>query len=355
MSTKNQQRRAKLQRKNGKKIDEDDVYLDQLIQEAKEERAAGANAADSNLELNSVEPNPANAVNADMPRNPNTISQGGDFAVPRQIIITKANEIWKVVKSYAFTNVEFKELKDQDRLDLFRSKFGYAQFMDEFPIVSRYMMCYGQYSSKAFERMLKKIENVVHPPPNERAKNYMEDQWVRRQADYVQYLWESYQKHHQNTAERQYIWTEAYNRLKKEFDDFRDMHKEIEERVKVEKKVLAGQNARELLERLANKQHEISPDEEEILLAQLKEVFDKKNTPDSNESEETEESDPTQSKEHKILMIETVDTERMSEIDDKYKPKELRGMEPIIESNPETSADPNIHEDEELLEEIEVE
>ncbi len=340
MSTKNQQRRAKLQRKNGRKIDEDDIYLDQLIQEAKELETVDATKTPNTI-----------SHAEDVPRDPNTISRGGDFAVPRQIIIDKANEIWKAVKAYATTNKEFKELKDQDRLDIFRSKFGYSQFMDEFPIVSRYMMCYGQYSSKAFERMLRKIENVVHPPPDARAKNYMEDQWVRRQADYVQYLWESYQKHHQNTAERQYIWSEAYNRLKKEFDDFRNMHKEIEERVKIEKKELAGQNTRELLERLADGQNTLTAGEEEILLAQLKEVFHKKNNPEPTEETPADGSD-THNKEHKILMIETVDNERMNEIDDKYKPKELRGMEPIIETN---ATDVNLYEDEEVIEEVEIE
>jgi len=33
----------------------------------------------------------------------------------------------------------------------------------------------------------------------------------------------------------------------------------------------------------------------------------------------------------KITMIETVEVERMNEIDDKYKPEELRGMEPVLE------------------------
>jgi hypothetical protein len=34
-------------------------------------------------------------------------------------------------------------------------------------------------------------------------------------------------------------------------------------------------------------------------------------------------------------MIETVDVERMHEIDDKYKPPELRGMMPVLDYNPE--------------------
>jgi hypothetical protein len=191
------------------------------------------------------------------------------------------------------------------------------------------MICKGQYSAKAFERMLVKVERTVHPPPEKRAKGYMEEQWVMRQADYVQYLWESYQKRHYNNAERQWVWKSAYDTLKKEFDDFRNMHKDIEERVKVEKKTLAGQNARELLARIAAGDNTISEEEVNKLLSELSRVLEEKNNP--KEEKKTAEDEFTSQKEPKILMIETVDVDRMNEIDDKYKPKELRGMEPVLE------------------------
>jgi hypothetical protein len=38
----------------------------------------------------------------------------------------------------------------------------------------------------------------------------------------------------------------TYDNLKKEFKDFRNMHDEIQAKVESEKKLLAGQNAREL-------------------------------------------------------------------------------------------------------------
>jgi hypothetical protein len=328
MSSKNQQRRAKLLRKNE---DPDAEFLDKMVEEVKAQAATQPPVVESAAQDKDTTSKPT----------------GEDFAVPRQKVIDKANEIWNALKAHARDHHEFKSLKDQDKLDLFRNKFGCAMFMDEFPIVSRYMLCYGQYSAKAFDRMLRKIENVVHPPVDKREKNYMEDQWVQRQADYVQFLWESYQKRHQNLAEKQFIWKEAYDRLKKEFDDFRDMHKEIEERVKVEKKTLAGQNARELLERISNNSSSLSAEEQELLLQQLKEVFENKMNPNKPPEEEPE--DLTKSTEPKILMIESVDNERMNEIDDKYKPAELRGMTAVMES------EGDLAEDEVLLEEIVVE
>ena len=280
-----------------------------------------------------------------------------DFGIPREKVVQKANEIWQVLKAYVATNPDFKNLKDQDKLEVFRTKFGYAMFLDEFPIVSRYMVCHGQYSSKAFDRILKKIEKIVHPPPDKRETGYMEDQWVMRQADYVQYLWESYQRRHQNTAERQWVWRSAYDNLKKEFDDFRNMHKEIEERVKTEKKTLAGQNARELLTRLASGGQNLNPDEQSLILEELRIILEKKTITESDPDGQQEDDEDSQEynfdkqKDSKILMIETVDVERMKDIDDKYKSKEFIGMEPILESVNEEPQEDEIILKEEVIEE----
>lgn len=345
MSTKSQQRRARLQRKKHV-VDPDMEFLNELEaqnqaqetqKKAQETQLASANTSST-----------SSMSESDL----NTQENKEDFGIPREKVVQKANEIWKVLKAYVAVNPDFKALKDQDKLELFRTKCGYAMFMDEFPIVSRYMVCHGQYSSKAFDRMLMKIEKTVHPPPDKREPNYMEDQWVRRQADYVQYLWESYQKRHQNTAERQWIWKYTYDNLKKEFDDFRNMHKEIEERVKTEKKTLAGQNARELLMRLASGTQNLNPDEEVFLLEELKTVFEKKTSTDvdpdtQQEDEDSQEYNFDKQKDSKILMIETVDVERMKDIDDKYKSKEFIGMEPILESTNEN--DPNEQQEAEIV------
>jgi hypothetical protein len=197
--------------------------------------------------------------------------------VTEKDIIAKADFMWKTVKDYVKTNPKFKDLQDKKKLEIFRERLGFETFMEEFPIVSRYMICMGQYKTRAFQRFLDKIKRAKHPPPNERPKNYMEDQWIRWQADYVQYLWEEYQRRHYNNAERQWVWQETYKRLKGEFDDFRKMHEDIEDRIKEEKELLAAKNARELLERLKSGSQQLKPEEEEKLLNDLRDLVIKKN------------------------------------------------------------------------------
>jgi hypothetical protein len=106
------------------------------------------------------------------------------------------------------------------------------------------------------------------------------------------------------------------------------MHKEVEQKVKEEKKVLSGQNARELLERVVAGEAEITQEEQEALLAELERIEKESREP---EKKEEKVEDVVFGKEPKVVMIETVDVERMGEIDDQYKPPELRGMEPVLD------------------------
>jgi hypothetical protein len=260
-------------------------------------------------------------------------------------IVQKAEYMYKTYKDYIKSHPEFKNEPDKRKLEFFRTRMNFDTFMNEFPIVSRYMICMGQYKTKAFRRFLDKVKRNQKnlPPPDKREKGFMEDLWVRNQADYVQYLWESYQKRHYNNAERQWIWQETYERLKGEFDDFRDMHKDIEERIKIEKKQLAAKNTRELLERIKTGKQNLTDDEEKFLLYELQNIAFKKMFSNTlkellaitRKIEHTSEGTGTntEKQQQKITMIETVDNNRMTEIDDKYKPTELVGMEPISEED----------------------
>jgi hypothetical protein len=165
----------------------------------------------------------------------------------------------------------FTEWPDKTKLEYFRTDLNYNDFMTEFPIVSRYMIAMGQYSAKAFRQMLDKIRTVKHPPPGQREKGYMEDQWVRRQADYVKYLWRAYQKGHINTAEERWVWEDAYTKLKKEFDDFRSKCKQVEENVKEEKTKNDISNAKDLLERVKSGEQTVEEKTAEELLKLLRE------------------------------------------------------------------------------------
>jgi hypothetical protein len=185
-------------------------------------------------------------------------------------LVALAGEMYKTLKEHVKNNPEFMDWEDKKKLNYFLEKYNYTEFRKEFPIVVRYMICMGQYSSKAFRRFLNKTQSVVHPPPDKREKGYMEDQWVRRQADYVRYLWESYQRGHYNTAEAGWVWEDSYKKLKGEFDDFRDSYKAVETKTKEEKETFKAANAKDLLERLKTGQQTLSDADAQNLIEALK-------------------------------------------------------------------------------------
>jgi hypothetical protein len=256
--TKNQKRRLKLQTKKHAKAAEKDAdlaFLDSAI-------------AQKEAEL-------ATALPTNTPVEKPLMTSSESLTVDE--VVKKLDTMWAAVKKHVKANPDFKDLEDKKKLDMFRHTFGFRTEMEEHPIVTRYMICLGQYRSKALRRMLEKTQRMVHPPPDKREKGYMEDQWIKRQADYVVFLWEEYQTRHYNTAERNWVYQEAYSRLKGEFDDFRNMHAEIEKRVEEEKKTLAGKNVRDLLMRLKTGKQAITPEEQAFLRQELLTVLIRSN------------------------------------------------------------------------------
>ena len=332
MSTKTQLRRERLKAKQTQQ-QTDDEFLNSLIMENKKSETTPVdttNTSDTTTPTPTTESTP---VSTDGISSTATISQ--------EEMVRRIDEMYAVVKKYSTEHSEFKDLPDKKKLELFRPQYG--ELMNELPIVTRYMICMGQYSSKALHRVLHKTATMKHPPPDKREKGYMEDQWIRRQADYVQYMWEHYQRRHYNNAERVAVWEHTYRTLKGEFDDFRDMHKETEEKVKEEKKELVGRNFRDLLERLKTGKQNISEDERNFLknegsviifmalyknvMAELLEEYPPIKATCVGVGAADANARPTP----KITMIETVDAERMHEIDDKYKMPEHRGMDVVLE------------------------
>jgi hypothetical protein len=161
--------------------------------------------------------------------------------------LDEAQKLWVELKKKG-KDPKFVELPDKDKIEMFGVEFH--AFNKEFPIVSRYLICMGQYSNKAFKRYLIKIRGFKHPEV--RDKGYMEDQWVRRQADYVRYLWEAYQRGHFNQSEAKSIWQDAYKTLKQEFIDFKSMHDGIEKDLEVNKEKNKGELITELMKRLSS-------------------------------------------------------------------------------------------------------
>ena len=240
-------------------------------------------------------------------------------------IIAIANKLWKAVKTKAKSDPEFREMSDKAKRAVFDTEF--KEFMNEYPFISNYMICAGQYSSVAFGRYLTKVRLTIHPPPDKREKGYMEDQYNRRNADYARYVWEAIKKGKYDNEEAKFVWQRAYNTLKGEFDDFRDKYKELEKSTKEEKKLNDAQNAKDLLERLATGKQELGTSDQAELLYMLKGIVYKRRFSNALDSllEKTKRIEPVcerfgtsteivDENKQTVRMVEYVDNARISEV-----------------------------------------
>lgn len=185
------------------------------------------------------------------------------------VSINMANKLWNDIKKRVVNDPSFLKMNDNDKIALYQNS-EYKVFYTEFPIVSRYMICMGQFSNKALKRYLLKCKNTIHDPVKSREKGYIEDQWIQRQSDYVRYLWESYQKKHYSQTDSNAIWQNTYEILKKEFQDFKDLHKNIEEKLKKNEKLNKDEMIKELLKRIADNEQSLDDETTERLMTTLK-------------------------------------------------------------------------------------
>jgi len=191
-----------------------------------------------------------------------------DSKDPIEFSTNVANKLWGDIKKRVREDSSFAEKPDSEKIEIYQ-KSEFKEFYTEFPIVCRYMICMGQFSTKAFNKYLLKCKNAVHDTTRAREKGYVEDQWVQRQADYVRYLWESYQRQHYNQADANDIWQHAYKTLKQEFQDFKDLHEDIEKKLKNTEKNNKGALVKEILNRLANNEQSLDDNSTKSLIEKL--------------------------------------------------------------------------------------
>jgi hypothetical protein len=186
------------------------------------------------------------------------------------VSLHEANKMWCNLKDRLQVNPDFVNIPDEDKIAIYQKEF--KEFYNEYPIVCRYMICMGQYSHKAMKRYLIKCKNSQLTREQSQDKEYKEDQWVMRRADYVRYLWESYQSQHFSMAEAKQIWQHSYQTLKKEFKDFNVMQQDIEAKLKADNNVNKAQLVKELVKRLADQDNNqnLSDEETQHLLNLLK-------------------------------------------------------------------------------------
>jgi hypothetical protein len=179
-------------------------------------------------------------------------------------------KLWNDIKKRVAGDETFIKMSDIDKICLYQNS-EFKTFYTEFPIVSRYMICMGQFSETALRRFLYKCKNVNHDKDKSREKGYSENQWIERQSDYVRYLWESYQNKKFMHSESNEIWKNTFEILKKEFQDFKDLHKEIENKLKKDDTVNKEELIKELLNRVVNDKQSFDDTTAKHLLDGLKE------------------------------------------------------------------------------------
>lgn len=190
---------------------------------------------------------------------------------PIDIAMEQAFKLWDDIKKKVTEDPKFVEMTDNEKISIYQ-KSEFKDFYVSQPIVCRYMICMGQFSGKAFKRYLLKCKSMegVKVSIDKGVENPSEDRWIQRQADYIRYLWESYQRQHFNQSDAQEIWQQAYKTLSKEFKDFKDLHKNIEEKLKSEEKLNKSELVKELLNRITSEEQTLNDNTTTNLIEKLK-------------------------------------------------------------------------------------
>ncbi len=253
-------------------------------------------------------------------------------------VINAADLMWKALKSLVKSTPSFEKKSDNDKLAYFRDDMKCKDYINEFPIVCRYMICMGQYSRKAFRRFLDKIkiDKKTTPPADQRPKGYMEDLWLKQQAYYVRYLWESFQKSHFSVQKAQQVWRDAYTSLKGEIDDFRNKHEEIKEQVEKEKLEIKSEIANDFVNHVCKNPEAIDPQDMRALhyvlkgkqyrrwfTNCLKDMLTRVSlVPHSCGGVGVVPVEPEEDNKAKVVMIETVSDENYEKIPEEFKMSE---------------------------------
>ena len=166
--------------------------------------------------------------------------------------VDKALELLKFNRDKLLDDKDYEKLELTQRMKFIQTHDDFSSFCKQYPIVSKYIVCFGLFSKKAFVKYIDWI-SIVRPSDELRAK-ISRDQRLQQKfknkyiySVYVKYLFqEKNPRSSLNDINKAYIST--YEDLNKETDNFFDMYeKEVEKQN--EKKEL---NAEERKEKIIN-------------------------------------------------------------------------------------------------------
>ncbi len=186
----------------------------------------------------------------------------------KTIALMEAEKIWLAVKIAAIKNDTFLLMPDEKKIDLICRDF--SEFHNNFPIVTKYMVCMGQYTQKAFKKFLSLCDKKLTDAPADRKKGYMEEQWIFCQAQYVRYLWESVQMGRISKHESDKIYNQAYAVISNDFKRFREIHANMEKNIEKDKKKHKIELLKEAAQRLISNEQQIEIEKMRELISALK-------------------------------------------------------------------------------------
>lgn len=185
--------------------------------------------------------------------------------------LLEAERIWYGLNVVSL-NPEFMKLNDEEKLMSIRKEF--MEFSDNFPIVIKFMVCMGQYSRNAFRKFLKiceeRLNGAIAMEAAKKEKGYMERQWIECQAFYVRFLWEHYNTKHINLKESEAVWKHAVEELTAEFQQFRELHANTEDKVKHDTNRRKTLLLNEMVERIATGEQKLDEQDMQTLVNKLK-------------------------------------------------------------------------------------
>lgn len=140
-----------------------------------------------------------------------------------------ASEIWARVQQ-EYKDGTMQNLSDDEKMAKIRdARPEYKSFVETHPVVCRYMICTQNFESVPFRRYVVRRLTYQYLPKDQQSENYVKEQYARRQAEYVSYLYEYKNRLARPSPKKlTQILEETYKLLLGEIDDFSKIREEAD-------------------------------------------------------------------------------------------------------------------------------
>lgn len=142
--------------------------------------------------------------------------------------VSKALELLKFNRDKILDDKEYEALELTERMKIIQTHVDYKDFCKQYPVVSKYIVCFGLFSKKAFIKFIDWI-SILRPSDeyrkiisqNQRKQQQFKNKYIY--AIYVKYLYQE-KMPRANLSEINKAYISTYEELNKETDNFFDMY-----------------------------------------------------------------------------------------------------------------------------------